>query len=144
MLDYNREYPVNAFRLCIDGCEADLIGEAYSPLSDEPVLYKGFAELLLKMDKIFDMAGYPQAFQEKRSFKKKKTVAASYRGIPKAGELQNQIWTKKGKMVTLDIVIVERRNSSWQGEIHRTDMEEMTVFRGEIELFGYINQMFLK
>ncbi len=143
MLDYNREYPVNGFRLCIDSCETDMSGVAYSPLSDEPVIYKGFAELLLKMDKIFDVAGYPQAFQEKRSFKKK-TVISSYHGIPKAGEQQKQIWTKKGTMVTMDIVIIERRNSSWQGEVHRTDEPEVNTFLGELELLAYINQILLK
>ena len=63
-----QDYPANGFRICVDTEEQDMAGRIYSLLAPEVINYSGWNELFLKMDAIFDRVGYPQAFQEKRSF----------------------------------------------------------------------------
>ena len=63
-----QDYPANGFRICVDTEEQDMAGRIYSLLAPEVITYSGWNELFLKMDAIFDRVGYPQAFQEKRSF----------------------------------------------------------------------------
>ena len=64
----NRFYPPNSFRVCIDELNNDIIGNIYSPLIEEVIGFRGVEQLLVKMDKLFDAKGYPQAFQDKRTF----------------------------------------------------------------------------
>jgi len=64
----SNQYPRNAIRICIDYYEQGLTGRAFSPLCANEINYSGIQELLLKIDDIFDRAGYPQAFHERRTF----------------------------------------------------------------------------
>lgn len=139
MFDKKGNYPANGFRVCIDSREADICGVAYTPLEKEKISYKGFNELLLKMDSIYDKSGYPQAFQEKRSFLKKAIRPSSYKGKPLAEADTSYIFEKQGKIATFDVVVTARRNTSWQGVLYENN-KEVANFNGEIELL----QMLMK
>ena len=80
-------YPLNAFRICADKIEDDVKGRVYSPMKMECISFSGMGELLVKMDELFDQVGYPQAFQDKRSFEQGRERVNLYRGIPE-GELK--------------------------------------------------------
>ena len=116
MFENKKKYPPNGFRVCVDSREIDISGVAYSPLAEQAIVYNGFNDLILAIDRIFDENGYPQAFQEKRSFlEKEKTV--SYHGIPPVSEETSQIYEKEGKLFTADVFVESRRNASWQGYV---------------------------
>lgn len=127
-------YSVNMFRICIDVCGEYISGSAHSPLCREEIAFTGIGELLLKMDKLFDSIGYPQAFQNKRSFEEIKSADNAYRGIPKPIRTAEEILEKCGELCTYDIEVISRRNTSWQGIIYDTDGAEKARFDGDVKL----------
>lgn len=133
-------YPANSFRLCIDGIDNDIYGEIHSPVKREPIPFFGTGDVLLKMDKLFDMLGYPQAFQRRRSFgiqKKEK----SYKGIPEPVLTGGELRHFKGKLCTYDIRVDSRRDSSWQGVVLNDDHELIGSFQGDMDLVALLDNM---
>lgn len=131
-------YPLNAFRICADTIGEDVEGRVFSPLKAECIPFRGMGELLVKMDELFDRVGYPQAFQDKRSFDKDKERTNLYRGIPD-GELKpGDIISNTGKIRTFDIVVTSRKNTSWQGSVQTDDGTVLGDFNGEIALLAII------
>lgn len=128
------KYPPNGFRVCIDSRESDIGGVAYSPLVEQEITYNGINELILEMDRIFDQKGYPQAFQEKRSFFSRKKSSTPYRGVPEVIPDAEKIYEKTGKIFTVDVVVEARRNASWQGYIRPVDGAKIKRYQGELEL----------
>lgn len=139
MSEERKNFPPNAFRVCVDSRENDIRGLVYSPLEEHPISYNGLNELMLKMDKVFDSKGYPQAFQEKRSFLRQIPRQSSYHGVPKVLPEAQDIFKKEGKFFTVDVVVESRRNTSWQGYMQNTDGTKIGEFKGDIELL----EMFL-
>ncbi|MBR3606706.1 MAG: hypothetical protein IKL51_03905 [Lachnospiraceae bacterium] len=140
MQDTSKPFPLNAFRICIDHGKKDVLGTAFSPLTKYAIPFYGLGELLVKMDAIFDQQGYPQSFQDKRSFEKEKKLQNRYRGLPGYQMESKIIREKKGEEVTLDVMITARKNTSWQGYL--LDLEGSTIqsFSGELALMdGIIN-----
>lgn len=136
-------YSANMFRVCIDAYKEDISGRLYSPLSTEEITFGGVGELLLKMDKLFDKVGYPQAFQNKRSFDGVQDIGNAYRGIPKVLRTGEDIMAQVGEYSTYDVEVTSRRNTSWQGVIYTAEGVRKGEFNGEVELlalFGQLNQ----
>ena len=106
MIISKQYYPLNAFRICVDKIEDDIQGKSYSPLCAQEITFAGIGELLVKMDELFDQVGYPQAFQDKRSFDERKEITNLYKGIPKTELTADRITGKKGKIKTFDILII--------------------------------------
>lgn len=133
-------YPLNAFRICADKIEGDVGGRIFCPLNDEGIQFCGMTELLVMMDEMFDRAGYPQAFQDKRSFEQMKERRNLYRGIPKSVMAPSSIVIQKGKHTTFDVLVHSRKNTSWQGEIYDEDGNFLADFDGEIQLMAAIEK----
>lgn len=134
-------YSANMFRVCIDAYKEDISGRLYSPLSTEEITFGGVGELLLKMDKLFDKVGYPQAFQNKRSFDGEQGVGNAYRGIPKVLRTGENIVAQTGAYSTYDVEVISRRNTSWQGVIYTADGERKGEFNGEVELLALFSTL---
>lgn len=133
-------YPLNAFRICADKIEDDVEGRIFCPLNGEEIRFCGMTELLVIMDEVFDRAGYPQAFQDKRSFEQMKERRNLYRGIPKSVMAPEAIIMQKGKHITFDVLVHSRKNTSWQGEIYDEDGSLLVNFDGEIQLMAAIEK----
>ena len=65
----NQMFPVNGLRICVDAGGEDVTGRVYTPLLEDGMAFAGLQEMFLKADRIFDKAGYPEAMQQKRTFK---------------------------------------------------------------------------
>ena len=142
MFDIMKTYPVNGFRLCMDEMSGDISGRAVSPLEKGEIAFHGVGELLFKMEQVFNRAGYPQAFQEKRSFSGNREQKGNYQGIPEAVRDAESICNEKGKIFYLDIVVKSRRNASWQGVIYDETGNLAGEFQGELELLQYIENIY--
>ena len=137
-----RDYPLKAFRLCIDENRHDVIGRIYMPMISETILFKGWSEVILKMDRLYDEYGYPQAFQEKRSFVKEEIVKKSwYFGEPERRVKTDYILSQYGTLLTANVTVRSRRNTSWQGELFADDGTMMEQFESEIELMAILDRM---
>lgn len=134
-----QDYPANGFRICVDTEEQDMAGRIYSLLVPEVITYSGWNELFLKMDAVFDRVGYPQAFQEKRSFTGG-TKAASYQGSPKLLQPHEAVTHERGLLWTVDVVVISRRDASWQGIVYDLDRQELGQFDGELGLMKILEQ----
>lgn len=134
-----KRYQLNSIRVCIDSYDNGLAGRVFSPLCTEEITFVGIQELLLKADEIFDRAGYPQAFHEKRTFWGIMKAKMPYAGIPKPVMDGARIFEKKGQMVTYDVIIKSRRNAGWQGTIFNEAGKRIHDFQGELELLRYLS-----
>lgn len=134
-------YPVNMFRICIEKIQGDIGGQIFSPLSAEAINFSDIGDLLLKMDKLFDKVGYPQAFQTKRTFAEEKKQENAYRGIPRAVRDVESILSQRGTNGTYDILVVSRRNTSWQGEVYGLPGDKKGEFNGEVELLALLTEL---
>ena len=128
----NRIFPNNSVRVCIDQCEEDFRGRVYSKLSEEPLKFENFSELLLKTDQLFDRCGYPQSFMEKRNFLDKKKIAHYY--TPKILLKDEEVLIQKGKKYTADIFVKSRRKGGWRGYLVQPHSEKPVEFHSEMEL----------
>ncbi|MBQ8038441.1 MAG: hypothetical protein IJ274_00955 [Lachnospiraceae bacterium] len=131
-------YPLNAFRICADRIDDDVEGRVFSPLKPDVIRFSGMTGLLVKMDELFDRVGYPQAFQDKRSFDGIKEHTNLYRGIPEGEMSPALILEQTGEQKTFDVLVISRKNTSWQGELYNEDNAFLKSFNGEIELLESI------
>ncbi len=135
MEDITNCFPLNGIRICIDNKDSNMEGRAYSPLWEACITFCGLEELLLKADKVFDEKGYPQAFQEKRSFLVQKSRPTAFRGFPSPETDEKTILSQRGMLETYDIVVESRRNTSWQGRVYKEGIM-IGDFCGELELIS--------
>lgn len=136
MVISEKYYPVNAFRICADKVDDDIAGRAFCPLTAECIIFSGMGELLVKMDELFDRVGYPQAFQNKRSFDNDKERSNLYRGIPERERTALDMVSQFGEQTTFDVMVMSRKNTSWQGSVYQVDGTFIAEFDGEIELLS--------
>lgn len=131
-------YLMNALRICIDE-KKDIYfkGRAYTRLSKDEIKFQDLSGLLIEIDKIFDEAGYPQAFQEKRSFQKDH-VRSFFSMNPNSEKDIEEILNKKGTMATFDVIVISRRHSTWQGEVHSLQGEKLGSFEGAIQMIQIV------
>lgn len=111
-------FPVNGLLVCMDlydGKEA--AGRFYSPIDGEEHPFKGVEEFLLKVERLFHDAGYPQAYREERSFDKTSITPERYGGVPLSKVEFAEIMSHKGTIATLVVIVESRRNSTWQGVV---------------------------
>lgn len=134
----NKYYPLNAFRICADRIDKDVEGRVFSPLKADKIDFSGMAGLLVKMDELFDLVGYPQAFQDKRSFDVAKERTNLYKGIPESEMAPAAILEQRGVQKTFDVLVNSRKNTSWQGEVYDENGVFLNSFDGEIQLLESI------
>jgi len=134
-------FPPNAFRICVDLIGVDIEGRIYSPLSSDVIKFVSVGEILVKMDELFDRCGYPQAFQDKRSFDADKGRHNLYKGLPKAQQNVDGILSQKGEEITFDMIVKSRQNTSWQGALYDSEGNVLKEFNGEVELLTLLVEM---
>ena len=133
-----RDYPGNMFRLCIDGTQ-ELQGQVYTPLRKDPIPFVG-VEVVLELDKLFDATGFPQSFQDKRSFDEDSNKGNAYQGKPQLVLSQKEIESHYGKKATFDCFVKTRANASWQGTLYNIKGEEIGEFNGDVELLSLLEK----
>lgn len=133
-----RKFPPNAFRICVDTVGVDIAGRIYSPMSSDVINFVSVGEILVKMDELFDKYGYPQAFQDKRSFDNYKEQDNLYKGLPKTIRPVEDILSKAGKAMTYDMIVKSRQNTSWQGNLYDSKGNNIKEFDGEVEILALL------
>ncbi len=132
--------PRNGLRLCIHKVEnKEAYGEVHSLLFKEPLHFQSFAEMLLMVDGMFDQIGYPQAFEEKRTFTDALVHTRPYDGSPDIMQDVKKIESCFGKRNTIEIRVETRRKANWQGTVYAITNREnkkqhVAHFCSEMEL----------
>lgn len=125
-------YPKNSLRLCIDKMQGDITGRIYSVAGKQPIPFTGFPVFFLLGEELFDILETPQAFQEKRSFKKKERLIDKDSLLP--WNQISEIYEQKGQWATYDVIVNTRKRSSWQGILKDASGKVLKQFESDLEL----------
>lgn len=139
-MENKRFYPKNAVRLCLDNCQLDCFeGNIYSYMNDTGIQFHCFTMFVMIVEELLDYIGTPQAFQQTRTFNKKKR----YLKLEELNEHEDcsYIYQKKGSQLTYDIVILTRKKSDWQGLIKSEEGEILGRFNNILELMYLLEEL---
>lgn len=139
---YIKSMPFNMMHLCIDEYQDYQIkGILYNTSTNSGTEFNDINEVILEMDEIFNRNGNPQSSSIKRSFSKSETSAV-YQNKPIQLCQYEDIMKHQGQLLTMDIVVKSRRQSSWQGIIFYQDDE--IVFSTILDMVKYIGTLLNK
>lgn len=119
--------------VCIDRADqGDHNGKFYHYYKYEPVTFKDFGELIMKLDDFYDEIDFPQAAYTQRSFgnQKKAEDRKELKKLQKPEELMG----RNGDVATFVIHVQYRQNATWQGKILWADKKEERTFRSALEM----------
>jgi hypothetical protein len=145
----------NLICVCIDDNEnADYQGLIYHQYADEPISFKGVANMILEMENLFDEWDFPQRGLAERKFDKKKENHK--RPVPETEDDKlkieiisdthgvRNVQNKKGKLATFVIQVVFRQDASWQGHVIYQEDNEKLDFNSALELIKIIDRAVTK
>lgn len=131
------DLPVSTLYICTDERNGEnRAGRAYCRLFPSAIKFRDLGELLVKADLMFDKAGYPQAYQESRSFASDEIRSVVYN--PELHFSDEELREKQGRISTEYIIVSSRRRSGWQG-IYIDSQGNDSEFISEIELLQQIS-----
>lgn len=134
-----RYIPPNLLRICVDQTEAySASGRVYCKLAEGELKFQSCEDLILGADELFDRVGFPQAFQQRRTFRKKKDEIQSYTAKPITFYTDEEIIAKRGKVKTIEVIVETRRSTSWQGIIRDSEGRYIADFEDALQIFSFM------
>ncbi len=131
-------------RVCVDRCQdGDLLGTVCSPYIREPIPFAGVAALVRKLEQVADTVGFPQAYEEYRTFSAGAALlrapANTERSLTRLMDEQ-EFEIKAGKQATFIIQIRFRQNATWQGTITWSEKKQVQHFRSALEMIRLMDE----
>lgn len=129
--------------LCVDCVEnGHISGRVFSQRLTQPMGFSDLGSLFLQVDHLMDQQGFPQAFQDIRSFVSEHSFTPELpaAATPQQGMPIGEVLEARGARDTLVLSIVTRQNATWQGRIHRLDCGNATQFSSALELLAYLER----
>ncbi len=125
---------VNLVRICVMRWRgAEFQGEFYHRYSEQPICFVNPADMVQKMDTLYDELGYPQRTVQPRSFsasapepKRREPVVAR--------KAVNDLETQQGELATFVVHVMYRQNATWQGNVLWAEADKSCNFRSALEL----------
>ncbi|MEG0275639.1 MAG: hypothetical protein RR630_01275 [Coprobacillus sp.] len=115
----------NMVHLCVNEYNGyTLKGVAYNNTIKDKIEFNDIKDLILKLDKMFDVNGNPFSSEEKRSFKKESMKEIVYQNKPAIVNNYCDFLEIDGKLGSIDIIVKTRLFSNWQGIIFYEDQQE--------------------
>ncbi|MGM9954136.1 MAG: hypothetical protein ACI32Q_12295 [Intestinibaculum porci] len=138
---YMRSAPYNMLHICVDvASEGHIAGRVYNPTIKENIVFRDVNELFLKADQLFDRNGNPMPSSLKRSFTPRdETRPHYYQRHPAQVCEYRDLLVQQGKVITLDLVVLTRHLSSWQGYLFYED--QTYEFKEVLEIVKIINKL---
>lgn len=135
----SNQYKANIFKLCIDQKEDLCIsGRLYNPTLKNPLYFEDSGIIFLQMDKILDINGYPQAFQNRRVFIKENGLDNHYHATPEILMPMETYEKVEGAIMTFNIHVTARQFSTWQGSLYDQNNQLIQHFTTVLELMRVI------
>lgn len=124
----------NALRstlLCIDSYESRVMrGRLCNACCNDGITFESTMDFLSKMEALLEKMKLPQAFSERRTFRKNAECPSA---SASAGS------SVKGDLATFTLRVLFRQNASWQGSIYWHEGEQSECFRSVLELLMLID-----
>lgn len=134
-LNINHSAP-NLVAVCIDTKEET--GRLYHRYREEPMVFHQFAELILKMEALFDQIGYPQAALEIRQFHSLKGERADKDPLEVVVS-PDVLMSRRGHIATFMIHVKLRQMATWQGESLWVERGQKEFFDSELDLLKILD-----
>lgn len=135
----NMEFQPTFLRICIDHADPEndnISGRVCGVGLKDDYSFEGTPELLLLIDQCLDRIGKPQATRKSRSFHaaESENTVQEFCPNPPRYHTTDEIRMQKGKCRTVDVNIVTRYHSSWQGIMYDEDGKQMGMFSSDLQL----------
>ena len=135
------EFPVNGVRLCFDNYDHEqLNGRICGVALAEEIHFHGMTDFVVKIDDAFNQIGRPQPTQVLRSFGEGEPYQ-SYKANPPAFFTGEEIATRAGKLMTLDLTMASRQRAEWQGFLKDIKEQKATSFATILECIKIIEKI---
>ncbi len=142
----------NLICICIeDNQNADYQGLLYHQYADDPVSFDGTADLMVKMEALFDEWDFPQRGLAARKFDKKDRDELKRKKPAHGDKLPidiiaekcgvRNVQNKKGALGTFVVQVVYRQDASWQGHVIIKEKDEQLDFNSALELIRIIDRI---
>jgi hypothetical protein len=141
----------NLICICVEEHKnADYQGLLYHQYADAPIEFDGTADLMIKMEELFDEWDFPQRGLAARKFDKKNRDEYKRKKINPGDDrlpieiISDQhgvrnVQNKKGKLGTFVVQVVYRQDASWQGHVIIKESDEKKDFGSALELIRIID-----
>ena len=131
----------SSLRICIDRVAHRAVGgRVFGRRLAEPVAFDGLSNLSLALEQLFDEQELPQAFQRARTFLREEQSESVGVSAAQEGMSEEMIRAQFGEIATLEVLVLSRRSSTWQGTVDWLDGSERQVFSGYLELLHLVDQ----
>jgi len=136
-----RLFAPNLLSICIDSNgSGDYQGCVWQQYDSQPIIFEGMVDMILQMDKLFDLWGFPQAGLKTRSFVDEVSDIKHVNILDKSQKLKKiDVQEKTGKRGTFIVHVKFRQNASWQGEVVWREQNKRMHFRSVLELMKMID-----
>ena len=125
----------STLRVCIDCVKGRTIsGRVLSRRLTEPYHFPDLNSLVLQMEAVFDAQNFPQAYQRLRTFLRVDGKEALAAADPDSGMTEEEVNAGRGQVATVELRVVSRRNSTWQGTVNWLDSSVIQEFSSYLEL----------
>ena len=123
-------------------------GMLHSQYLEEPYEFFTLVRMIGKMEEIFDLKNFPQAFFTPRTFSNKKGKPANKgadAGSADSSAAEQSVYKGSGNgSCTFEILVKFRQNASWQGQILWVERDIKRDFLSELEMLKLIDEALLK
>lgn len=130
---------MNDIKICIREINrSEPVGVICHCCLKDPLPFYGMGELILKIDRLCDDMGFPEASPERRTLHsrmKEKEELHFYHDFKEFGVM-------KGEIFAIFITLRYRQNVSWQGSVHFSGDATVYQFRSVLELMGFMMEKF--
>ena len=129
----------NCVRLLIDVCEGERFeGRICGIALSGEIPFSNNVDFIVKVDKAFDLIGKPQSGQVPRSFDESSEDWTSYVGAPERFHTSEDIAGRFGRLATVDLTMITRHRSEWQGKLTDAAGKTIEVFDSAVGCYRQI------
>lgn len=132
--------PINSIRICFQkrGQES-FRGWICGVACKDIIEFYDAADLIVKIDGLYNQIGHPQPHQILRSFGGNEAFSP-YRGQPERYHTDEEIEFMNGAEGTFELIMLTRHSAEWQGIVKNTDTKIKKRFATILECMRLLNQ----
>ncbi len=122
-------------RICIDCVKGRTVsGRVLSRRLIQPYHFPDLNSFVLQMEAVFDAQNFPQAYQRIRTFLRTEDKGTLAAADPESGMTEEEVKAGRGEVATVELRVMSRRNSTWQGTVNWLDGDVIRDFSSYLEL----------
>ena len=135
------QFLANSVRICFDSNDQEMAnGRICGVALENQIYFHGMTDFVVKIDEAFNIIGRPQPTRVLRSFSES-TPYQSFKGTPEYFYTGEEIGSETGNVQTVDLVMLSRHRSEWQGTLKDIDGQLIGKFDTILECINLIEQI---